>query len=110
MTIRAVPQDINAWKLADRGRELFTIRYPSCDATTGVPITFQYNDVKEVMIHIESGNVVATITGALAHSAPANLTDGGVTFTLPLVSALGVPLFTVKAPTGTIAVSVFAWR
>ena len=89
-----------------------TKRHTSVDSTTGVDITFSTYNVKGVIVHIEGSTSVATVTGTLSvtGSAAAVITSDGVTICLDGEWPAGTTITTVKAPSGTINVSVIAWR
>jgi hypothetical protein len=108
MSIFKIPRDANGHPLLDRGTEMFTDRYPAVD-TDGMDIALPV-DCKEIIVHVEGGNTIAIITGTVTDSNPASLTDGGSWFTIPLVKDVDQIVCSVAAPTGTIDISVFAWR
>jgi len=89
-----------------------TKRHTGVDATTGVDIKFSTYNVKGVLIHIEGSTSVATVTGTLSvtGSAPAVITSDGTNINLEGEWPAGKTITTIKAPSGTINVSVIAWR
>lgn len=109
MPIQPIVRDDNGLALPDRGSEIVTRRYAGV-GTGGSAVTFDV-DVKEVLVHIEGAVVAATFTGTVAGSDPVNWTSDGETLPpLPVVKEAGKPVVTVAAPSGTINISVVAWR
>ncbi|MEW6532936.1 MAG: hypothetical protein AB1473_19050 [Thermodesulfobacteriota bacterium] len=109
MPILPTVRDDNGNPLIGRGSELFTTRFSDID-TNGQAITMEI-DVKGVLVHIEGNTEVARLTGTVAGSEPARFTQDGLTVEhLPLVKQSGETLLTVAAPSGTVNVSVLAWR
>jgi hypothetical protein len=102
-------RDDNGNPLIGQGSELFTTRFSGVD-TSGRAITLAV-DVKGVLVHIEGSTEVARLTGTVNGSEPARFTQDGLTMEhLPLVKQSGETLLTVAAPSGTVNVSVLAWR
>jgi len=109
MPIQPILRDDNGFPLSDRGSELITKRYANV-GTQGQAVSFDV-DVKAAVIHIEGTNVKATLTGPGAESEAINWTTDGLTFpVIPVVKEANNPIATVAASSGTINVSVLAWR
>jgi hypothetical protein len=109
MSIKPILRDDNGLPLIDRGTELYTKRYTSV-GVSGVSIQPPL-DVKSVLIHVEGGLEKARITGQAVGSEEARLTADGVSLgEVDVVIEAGKALATIKAPSGVIDVSVFAWR
>lgn len=94
-------------KIATSGNKLLTLRYTNVNSTTGQALTFA-TAPKGIVVHYEAGNVVMTVTGNATGSAAANITDAGTSMSFP-VGAVGGTVATIKAPSSTINISVFAW-
>lgn len=106
--MKPVPRDDNGHPLIDRGSELFTWRIAGQDnALSGVALP---TDFKEVMFHVESGAEVLHVSGTVPGSTTARLTTAGCSWTLPVTAASGATALSIAAPSGTVNVSVFAWR
>jgi hypothetical protein len=106
--MKPVPRDDNGHPLTDRGTELFTYRIAGQDttlSTLALP-----TDLKEIMLHVESGTEILHVNGTVPGSTTARLTSGGHSWTIPITAASGVPLAQIAAPSGTANISVFAWR
>ncbi|MEW6113781.1 MAG: hypothetical protein AB1664_16740 [Thermodesulfobacteriota bacterium] len=109
MAILPTVRDDNGNPLIGHGSELFTTRFSGVD-TNGRAIVLAI-DVKGVQVHMEGSTEIARLTGTVAGSEPARLTQDGLTIEhLPLVKQSGETLLTVAAPSGTVNVSVLAWR
>lgn len=109
MGIRPVLRDDNGCALPTFGSELLTRRYVGVD-TQGTDIALG-KDVKHVLIHVEGESVVAGFTGTVAGSQEIHWTSDGLTLPeLALIKEADSALVRVAAPTGTINVSVLAWR
>jgi len=89
-----------------------TKRHTSVDSSTGVAIKCAEWALKGVVIHIEGSTPVATMTGTLActGSAAAVITSDGTTITLDGKWPANTTITTIKAPSGTINVSIVGWR
>lgn len=109
MGIRPVLRDDNGCALPNFGSELLTRRYAGVD-TQGTDIALG-TDVKHVVVHVEGGSLIAVFTGTVSGSQQVNWTSDGVTLPeLALIKEADGSLVRVAAPTGTINVSVLAWR
>jgi len=106
--MKPVPRDDNGHALIDRGTELFTHRISGQDTNlSGVALP---TDFKEVMFHVESGTEVLYVRGTVSGSTTARLTAEGHSWTVPVTGASGAVAAYIAAPSGTVNVSVFAWR
>ncbi len=106
--MKPVPRDDNGHALIDRGTELFTDRVVGQGATmSGVALP---TDFKEVMFHVEMGDEVLHVTGTVAGSSTARLTSSGYSWTVPVTSKSGATLAYIAAPSGSVNLSLFAWR
>jgi len=106
--MKPVPRDDNGNPLIDRGTELFTYRIAGQGTDlSGVALPV---DFKEVMFHVESGTEVLHVRGTVPGSTTARLTTAGYSWTLPVTVSLGAAFAYIAAPTGTVNVSIFAWR
>jgi hypothetical protein len=109
MSIKPILRDDNGLPLSDRGTELFTTRYAGI-GVAGVSMELPL-DVKSVLIHVEGAIEKARIIGAASGSQEARLTSDGISLgEVDIVVEAGKTLATLKAPSDTINVSVFAWR
>jgi len=109
MGITPIVRDDNGIPLPGRGSETVTRRYTNVDQTP-LEVSF-WVDVKEVVIHIEGGTEIASITGTVAGSEPVRWTSDGAT--LPPIRVAQPPQKTIvliAAPYGSKNVSVLAWR
>jgi hypothetical protein len=106
--MKPVPRDDNGHPLVDRGTELFTYRITGQD-TTMTDVTLP-TDFKEVMFHIEMGDEVLHVSGTVPGSTVARLTNSGYSWTVPVTGKAGSILAHIAAPSGTVNVSLFAWR
>jgi hypothetical protein len=106
--VKPVPRDDNGHALIDRGTELFTHRI-SGQGTNPAAVALD-TDFKEIMFHVESGEEVLHVSGTVAGSTTARLTKDGYSWTLPLTGSNGGTIAYLAAPSGTVNVSVFAWR
>ena len=107
--MKRVPTDENLNKLFDRGSELYTTRFTGVDSSTGLDLALDY-DFKEIWIHKEGSSPIFSITGTLDGSVAATWTSDGYTLVLPICKEADDPLGNWKAPSGTMTLSVFAWR
>lgn len=106
--MKPVPRDDNGHPLIDRGTELFTDRLiGQGTAMSGVALT---TDFKELMFHVELGDEVLHVTGTVPGSTTARLTSSGYSWTVPVTSKSGATLAYIAAPSGSVNVSLFAWR
>ncbi len=106
--MKPVPKDDNGHALIDRGTELFTHRISEQDTNlAGVALP---TDFKELMFHVESGTEVLHVCGTVSGSTTARLTSEGQSWTLPVTMASGTVAAYIAAPSGTVNVSIFAWR
>lgn len=109
MGITPIIRDDNGIPLTGRGSEIVTRRYTDVGQT---PIDASFwVDVKEVVIHIEGSNVVATIIGTVAGSEAVHWTSDGVT--LPPIQVARPPqktIISIAVPAGSKNVSLVAWR
>jgi hypothetical protein len=109
MGIQPVLRDDNGCALLDYGSELFTRRYSGVGAD-GQAMSLGV-DVKRVVIHIEGSTVRARFLGTVQGSESINWTSDGLTLPeLSLVKEADQRVLTVAAPSGTINVSIMAWR
>jgi len=109
MAIRPILRDDNGFALVDRGSELYTRRYSGI-GTSGQVISAAA-DVKEVILHIEGTTAAARMSGTVQGSEEILLTSDGHTLPpLKTVMEAGQPICTLAAQSGTINVSVLAWR
>jgi len=109
MAVQPVLRDDNGLPLTDRGTELFTKRFVGL-STSGLVISVPV-DVKEVLLHVEGSSVKAKITGTVPGSEEISWTSDGLTLPpLPLVKAGAESICTVTAPSGTLNISLIAWR
>ncbi len=109
MAITPVLRDDNGNPLTNRGSEVITKRYANV-GTTGQAISLTV-DVKEVLIHIEGSVEAARFTGTVSGSEQVRITHDGVSLhRLALVKEPNSTIMTVAAPSGTVNVSVIAWR
>ena len=106
--MKPVPRDDNGNALIDRGTELFTYRI--ADQDTNLSEVALPTDFKEVMFHVESGTEVLYVQGTVSGSTTARLTSDGHSWTLPVAAASGATFASIAAPSGTVNISVFAWR
>lgn len=106
--MKPVPRDDNGNALIDRGTELFTYRI--ADQDTNLSGFALPTDFKEVMFHVESGAEVLHVQGTVSGSTTARLTSDGHSWTLPVTAAGGAIAAYIAAPSGTVNVSIFAWR
>jgi hypothetical protein len=106
--MKPVPRDDNGNALIDRGTELFTFRI--ADQDTNLSAISLATDFKEIMFHVESGTEVLHVQGTVPGSTTARLTADGYSWTLPVTAASGAIAAYIAAPSGTVNVSVFAWR
>jgi hypothetical protein len=109
MTIRPILRDDNGVALPGYGSELLTKRYSGV-STSGRAIAFDL-DVKTVIVHLEGSSVAAKLTGNASGSDEIVWTSDGRT--LPELRVIGEAqqaLITVAAHSGTMNVSVLAWR
>jgi hypothetical protein len=109
MGIQPTLRDDNGIALTGRGSEIITRRYAGV-GTSGQAITLPV-DVKEVLVHVEGTSELARVAGTAAGSEQARITSDGKTLgNFPVVKEAGQTVLTVAAPTGTINVSIIAWR
>lgn len=109
MSIKPIARDDNGSPLIDRGTELYTKRYANVN-TAGVSIELPL-DVKSVLIHVEGSIEGARLVGSALGSEEARLTWDGLSLgEVDVVTEAGKALGAIKAPSGTINVSIFAWR
>ena len=109
MPILPTIRDDNGNPLAGRGSEIVTKRYSGVD-TSGQAISLGV-DVKEVLIHIEGNTEAARFTGTVSGSDQVRITQDGVTLApVPVVKEADESIITVAAPSGSVNVSVIAWR
>jgi hypothetical protein len=109
MGIRPVLRDDNGCALPDYGSELFTRRYSGV-GTEGQAISLGV-DVKRIIVHIEGATIQARFQGTVLGSQVVNWTLDGLTLPeLTLIKEADGTVMTVFAPSGTINVSVMAWR
>lgn len=106
--MKPVPKDDNGHALIDRGTELFTHRITNQGINMAAAALA--TDFKEVMFHVESGEEVLHVNGTVEGSITARLTKDGYSWTVPLTGSSGETIAYLAAPSGTINVSVFAWR
>lgn len=109
MAITPILRDDNGFALVGRGSELYTRRY------TGIGIGGQVIsaavDVKEVILHIEGETVAVKLSGTVPGSEEILWTSDGRTLPpLKIVREAGQSICTLAAQSGTINVSVIAWR
>jgi len=90
-------------KIADT----YTYRYAAV-GVAGQVLNFPF-EVQEVTVHIEGSTVVATLLGNRDGSTAAQITSDGTSISLP-GGRRNHDLWTVAAPSGTIDVSILAWR
>lgn len=109
MGIWPVLRDDNGCALPDYGSELVTRRYSGV-GTSGQAISLGV-DVKRIIVHIEGAIVQARFQGTVQGSQVVNWTSDGITLPeLSLVKEADGTVMTVFAASGTINVSVMAWR
>lgn len=109
MGVQPVLRDDNGLPLIGRGSEIFTKRFVGI-STAGLAISASV-DVKEAVLHIEGSTVKAKITGGVPGSEEISWTSDGLTLpALPVVKAAGESILTLTAPSGTLNVSLIAWR
>lgn len=109
MPIKPTIRDDNGLALPGHGSEIYTKRYAAV-GTTGQAISLPV-DVKSVRIHVEGSTEVARFVGTVAGSEEVRITSDGTTLNdVPIVKRADEDIMTVKAPSATIDVSVFAWR
>jgi hypothetical protein len=109
MTIQPILRDDNGVALPEYGSELLTKRYSGV-STSGMAIAFD-RDVKTVIVHLEGTTVAATFSGTASGSDEIVWTSDGQTLpALRVIAGAQAPLLTVAAQSGTINVSVLAWR
>jgi len=109
MAIHPIIRDDNGFALFDRGSELITKRYSGVD-TGGQPISFGV-DVKAAIVHIEGTSPQTKLTGTVTGSDEIVWTSDGITLPeLRVVKSANEPIVTLAAQSGTINVSVLAWR
>jgi hypothetical protein len=106
--MKPVPRDDNGHALIGRGTELFTYRITDQD-TSFAEVSLP-TDFKEIMFHVESGTEVLHVQGTVPDSTVARLTADGYSWTLPVTAASEAVVASIAAPSGTVNVSVFAWR
>jgi len=109
MSIQPILRDDNGIALPGYGTELLTKRYSGVD-TSGRLIAFG-SDVKNVIVHIEGTELIARFSGTASGSEEILWTSDGQT--LPdfrLIRQAQDPVIHVAANSGTINVSVLAWR
>lgn len=92
------------------GGKTITKRHAAVD-TAGQVISFA-KSVTQVLVHIEGSAASFNYAGTDTENstADAQITSDGVTFTIPIGGPPNRPLGTIKAPVGTINVSLIAWR
>jgi len=105
---KPVPRDDNGHPLLDRGTELFTKRIQELD-TNELSLSLP-TDFKEIMLHVESGTEVLHVRGTVEGSTTACLTDSGVSWTLPVSAIVESTIAYLAAASGTLNISIFAWR
>ena len=106
--MKPVPLDANGHPLLGRGSELFTYRLQGLSSTftdLALPV-----DIKEALIHVETGNEVLHILGSIPGSTEARWTDAGTTLNFPVAAEADSIICTLAVPTGAKNVSVIAWR
>lgn len=109
MAIRPIVRDDNGVALPGYGSELLTRRYSGV-TTSGQAIALDA-DVKAVVVHLEGATVAGTFSGTASGSDEIVWTSDGVTLPeLRVIRQPDEPLLTVAAQSGTINVSVLAWR
>jgi hypothetical protein len=109
MSIRPILRDDNGLALPNYGSELITKRYSGV-TTSGRAITFDV-DVKNVIVHLEGTTAKARFSGTAAGSEEIVWTSDGLTLPeVRVVKEAQAPIMTVAAHSGTINVSVMAWR
>jgi hypothetical protein len=110
LDVKPFPRDKNSKKLYGTGTDVITKRWASVDSSTGQAISMP-DDCKAVAIHVEGSTVVATYTGNSGNSATVNITSDGYWLPgLPIVAEADGTFGTIKAPSGTIAVSAWGFR
>ncbi len=109
MGITPIIRDDNGVPLPGRGSEIVTRRYANVGQT---PIEASFwVDVKEVIIHIEGSNVLATIVGAVPDSEVVYWTSDGATLPpLRVAQPAHKTIVSLAVPSGTKSVSLLAWR
>ncbi|MBI4965346.1 MAG: hypothetical protein HY913_18865 [Desulfomonile tiedjei] len=109
MAISPILRDANGFALFDRGSELITKRYTGVD-TVGRSISLD-TDVKAMIVHIEGNSPKTRLTGTVSGSEEIIWTSDGLTLPqIPVVKEPNEPIMTLAAQSGTINVSVLAWR
>jgi hypothetical protein len=102
-------RDANGAQLIGHGTELFTKRITGID-TDGVDIELGV-DFKSMTIHVEGSTDVMYMTGTVTGSDEIHLTSDGYTLSdVPMVVDEDGTPFNIAAPSGTIDVSIMAWR
>jgi hypothetical protein len=106
--MKPVALDDNGFALISRGTELFTTRMESVgafDQDIALP-----TDFKEILIHVEAGADVLLVTGTVAGSATAHLTDGEVNLKLCIAAEISRTVARIASGSGARSVSIFAIR
>jgi len=109
MNIKPPPIDDNHTKLVDYGSEIVTKRVTGI-TTGGTALTLPC-DCKRVLIHMEGATEIFRVTGTVTGSTEIRFTsDGADLGDLPIAIPAETTIVTMKAPTGTINVSMLGVR
>ena len=109
MGIWPILREDNGFALPGYGSELVTRRYSGV-GIIGQAISLGV-DVKRVVVHVEGSTIQAKFNGTVPGSQEINWTSDGTTLPeLTLVKEADSTIITVASSSGSINVSVMAWR